>query len=113
MPLRPFKKSVAFLVMLITIISNASGINFKNAVLKPLEENFSAVALLTANDQEEGGSADFKPPKNSLIDYTAICSNHGIFSDYLPSLLHLATIEPFQFMPAVYLDIFVPPQNLA
>lgn len=93
--------------------SNASGIYFQNEVLKPLEETLSAVALLSANDEEGGGCADFKPPKHSFIDYTAICSIHGVFSEYLPSILNLAASEPFQFLPEVYLDIIVPPQNLA
>ena len=107
-----FKKAVAFLVILITVVSSASGIYFKNEVLMPLEENLSAVALLCASD-EENGSADFKPPKNSYVDYAAICSIDGFFSEYLPSIQNLAVSEPFQSIPEVYLDIIVPPQNLA
>jgi len=107
-----YKKAVAFLVILITVVSSASGIYFKNEVLTPLEENLSAVALLCASD-EENGNTDFKPPKNSYVDYAAICSIDRVFSEYLPSIQNLAASEPFQFIPEVYLDIFVPPQNQA
>ena len=107
-----FKKAVAFLVMLITVISSASGINFKNEVLTPLEESISTVAFISASDGE-CGNEDFKPPKNSFVDYAALFSPAGFFSEYQPSIQNLASSEPFQFIPEVYLDIFVPPQNLA
>ena len=106
------KKTVTYLVILITVISSASGIYFKNEVLKPLEESLSTVASISASDWQ-CVNEDFKPPKNSFVDYAALFSLAGFFSEYQPSIANLAANEPFQFIPEVYLDIFVPPQNQA
>lgn len=109
----PFKRYLASVVILVTLISNGSGIYFHNDVLKPLEEVSSAVAILMASDDDCRGNADFKPPKSSYTDYAAIFNIDGLLSGYVPSIADHEPREVFQFLPEVYLDIFVPPQNPA
>jgi len=36
-----------------------------------------------------------------------------VYRHPLPVALPVASVEPFQFIPKVYLDKFIPPQNLA
>ena len=107
-----FKRYLTCVVMLVTIVTHFSGIHFYNDLLKPLEEVASTVGTLSASDEDWGGSNDFKPPKSSYTDYAAICSLDTLFSLYVPSLAHYESSDPFRFLPEVYPDIFVPPQNL-
>lgn len=109
----PFKRHLAFFVVLVTVVSHGSGISFHNDVLKPLEEVVAPVAMLSAGDEGCGGNADFKPPKSSFTDYAAICNLDGFFSCFEPNIADQQATEPFRFLPEVYLDIFVPPQNLS
>lgn len=109
----PLKRYLASIVILVSLVFHGSGIYFHNDVLKPLEEVSSDVAMLIASDEDCWGIADFKPPKSSFTDYAAACSIDGLLSDYVPSIADHEVGEVFQFLPEVYLDIFVPPQNVS
>lgn len=80
-----------------------------------LQVEMSPICSISAAD--EAGvpdTDDFKPPKNSFVDYTTyFCPDH-LVPVHLPREAVLCGVDWFRAPPpAVYFEIFVPPQNLA
>ena len=74
----------------------------------------ACTASLMANDSDEQTHmGDCKPPKHSFIDYSAFLSPNYLIPAYNPSVSKLLIHVPFQAQPKVYLEIIVPPDNLA
>lgn len=68
-------------------------------------------SLTAGESDEQSHEDDFKPPKNSFIDYSTFLSPSVLFPAYTPSVSSLLTYEPFQALPQVFLEIVVPPDH--
>ena len=56
---------------------------------------------------------DFKPPKNSFINYESFFGNSPLVIAYNPLITGLYFYQTLKAAPEVYSDIFIPPQNIA
>jgi hypothetical protein len=72
----------------------------------------SEANLANASD-EQTHLRDFKPPKHSFVDYTTYFSPKHASPGYNPETFKLSMHEPLLMYPEVYLEIHVPPDNLA
>lgn len=108
-----FRKITA-LVMLMAVINMIAGSYFlQREFLEPLREKAASVTpAIFADDSEEYGIGDHKPPKTSYVTYECLSDSDNVLIGTLPATLHLDVIEPFRFIPDVYADIFVPPKIL-
>lgn len=80
-----------------------------------LQEDMSPVCSISAADEAGVPDADdFKPPKNSFVDYSTYFCPDRLLPAHLPREAVLCAVDWFRAPPsAVYFEIFVPPQNLA
>lgn len=66
-------------------------------------------SLTAADAGEQNGQDDFKPPKNSFVDYSTFLTPGFMLPAYLPNVSKLQFRETFQAPPQVYLELVVPP----
>ena len=80
-----------------------------------LQEKQSVCTSPLNADASQGQAhlGDFKPPKHSFIDYSTFFSPRSFLPAYNPTVSALFLYEPFQALPEIYLEIYVPPNNPA
>lgn len=61
----------------------------------------------------DGGEPDSPESEASHGDFNPTCGNTPALPSYAPLMTLLRVSDPFLTIPKVYLDRFVPPQNLA
>jgi len=107
----PHKKFAAVLMMLIIIVAIMKSTSFAKEMNVSSGANISQ-AIYQADPVDTGNTAlgDFKPPKQSFVDYDFFfsCSSFIPLNPPHDSLLavHLET----QAVPVAWLDIFIPPK---
>lgn len=114
--IRPTIRFSALLLLALTLHSLALSLVLPRLELASLKEQAQAActASLTATDSEEQEDlGDCKPPKHSFIDYSTFFSPDILLPSYNPNVSKLLFYSPFEVMPAVYLEINVPPDSLA
>lgn len=112
--IRPTTRFSALLLLVITLHILANSLVLPQFELASLQEQAVCTASLTDSDSEEQKRlGDCKPPKHSFIDYSNFFSHNGLLPAYNPEISRLLVREPVQALPAVYLEIHVPPDNLA
>lgn len=111
---RNLKKTLACLLVLMTLHLSVHALLHPGQVFEPLQERLSfAFSICAEDDCADHELGDFKPPKHSFVDYTGYFCPELLLADYLPLVTDLSFYEPFRTMPQVYLDIPVPPPNFA
>lgn len=70
-------------------------------------------ASINQDDDNQEREGDCKPPKSSFIDYSTFFSPKSFLPAYTPIVSVFMPHEPFRVPPLVYLEIIVPPDNLA
>lgn len=114
--LRPFQKYSAFIMLLITIAIVASNPCLRchageiMQICAQTETAMQSEAWETSGDNALG---DFKPPKHSFINYETLFGNVAVALNYNPLISDLLFYQILKTSPEVYLDIFIPPQNIA
>lgn len=79
------------------------------------DSSISSSTGIAANHQHEGDQGAHHEDGNSCCDSHSHASipYQPISYSHSPRLITHLTGEPFRFIPQVYLDKFIPPQNLA
>lgn len=82
--------------------------------LTSLQDALSAQVIFTDSLADNGSGEqtpedDFKPPKQSYIDYSTLLAPSFLLHAYTPRVSRLSIYEPFQAQPQVFLEIVVPP----
>lgn len=105
----------ALLLLLLTVHVVAHGLLLSKHAFIPLQEQAVCSASLATDNcgDVETRLGDFKPPKHSFIDYSTFFAPNNLLPAYNPVVSRLLPHEPFQTLPNVYLEINVPPDNLA
>lgn len=108
------KKANALLLLIITLHVTGYSLMLTGQIFAPIQEQitFSSSTSLEADDSQTGID-DFKPPKQSFIDYTTYFCPDRLVPIYQPCESRLIFSEPFRVTPQVYPEISVPPQNFA
>ena len=112
---RATTKFSALLLLVLTVHIVAHSLLLPKRELISLQDQTICTASLST---ENGGDVktrlgDFKPPKHSFIDYSTFFAPNSLLPAYNPVVSRLLPYEPFQTLQNVYLDISVPPDNLA
>ncbi len=105
----------ALLLLVLTVHVVAHGLLLSKHASIPLQEQsvFSASLATDSGGDAETRLGDFKPPKHSFIDYSVFFAPNDLLPAYNPVVSRLLPHEPLQNLPNVYLEINVPPDNLA
>lgn len=107
----------ALLLLLLTVHVVAHGLLLPKHASIPLQEQTVCTAFLSTDSDVSGDAetrlGDFKPPKHSFIDYSTFFAPNNLLPAYNPVVSRLLPLEPLQTLPNVYLEINVPPDNLA
>jgi len=105
----------ALLLLVLTVYIVAHSLLLPKHELSSLQEQAICTASLATDNggDLETRLGDFKPPKHSFIDYSTFFAPNNLFPAYNPVVSRLLPHEPFQTLQNVYLDISVPPDNLA
>lgn len=105
----------ALLLLVLTVHIVAQSLLVPNHELNSLQEQAICTASLAVdnNGDAETGPGDCKPPKHSFIDYSSFFSPNRLLLAYNPEMSRLLVHESFQALPAIYLEITVPPDNHA
>jgi len=83
-----------------------------SALQTSLAEQSDTVGSITSGDSLEAPSdGDYKPPKQSFIDYSAFLAPDYLVHAYSPNVSRLLPHEPFLAPPQVFLEIDVPPDH--
>lgn len=79
------------------------------------DTSISSSTMVAANHQHEGDQGAHHEDGESCCDSNSHVSifHRPISYTHSPRLITRLTGEPFRFIPEVYLDKFIPPQNLA
>ena len=112
---RPTTRFLALLLLVLTVHILAHGLLLpKHELISLQEQTVCTASLTTANDGDgETHLGDFKPPKHSFIDYSTFFAPNNFLPAYNPVVSRLLPHELFQALQKVYLEISVPPDNLA
>jgi hypothetical protein len=104
----------ALLFLLLTLHTLALTLAMPEPESATFQKQLACTASIAANDDfQQPDEPDFKPPKNSYIDYTTFFDPHCLIPGYAPDLSELLTHEPKVTRLKVYLEIDVPPDSLA
>ena len=105
----------ALLLLVLTVYIVAHSLLLPKHELSSLQEQVVCMTSLTTGIDGNGEThlGDFKPPKHSFIDYSTFFAPNNFLPAYNPVVSRLLPHEPFQALQKVYLDISVPPDNLA
>jgi hypothetical protein len=105
----------ALLLLVLTVHILAHSLLLPKHELVSLQEQTVCTASLTTGIDGDGETrlGDFKPPKHSFIDYSIFFVSSNFLPAYNPVVSRLLPHKPFQALQNVYLDISVPPDNLA
>lgn len=107
-------KFSALLFLLLTLHTLALTLAMPEPESVPFQKQMAGTASIAANDDfQQPDEPDFKPPKNSFIDYTTFFDPNCLIPGYAPDLSELLTHEPKVTRLKVYLEIDVPPDSLA
>ena len=114
---RPTTRYSALLLLFLTVHVFAHSLLMPKYNLSSLQNIPACTASLTT-DTDTGGDGetrlgDFKPPKHSFIDYSTFFAPDTVLPAYNPAVSRLRPHEPFKILQKVYLEIHVPPDNLA
>lgn len=114
---RPTTRFSALLLLVLTVHVFAHSLLIPKHNLSSLQKIPACSASLTT-DTDTGGDVetrlgDFKPPKHSFIDYSTFFAPGTVLPAYNPVVSRLLPHEPFKIFENVYLEIHVPPDNLA
>jgi hypothetical protein len=78
------------------------------------QERTACEASSMADDNDnQAREGNCKPPKHSFIDYSTYFTPKSFLPSYNPNVTVFLPHEPFREHPLVYLEINVPPDNLA
>ncbi len=77
------------------------------------KQSACTASLTAAESDDQAQYGDCKPPKNSFIDYSTFFLPKNLIPAYNPSVSAFLVHEPFRAHKQVYLEINVPPDNLA
>jgi len=112
---RPTIRFSALLLLVLTVHIVAHGLLLPKHAFIPLQEQAVCTDPLATDSggDVETRLGDFKPPKHSFIDYSTFFAHNKVLPAYNPVVSRLLPHEPFQTFPNVYLEINVPPDNLA
>lgn len=112
---RPTTRFSALLLLVLTVHILTHSLLKPKHELNSLQEQTVCTASLVTTDSSVGETrlGDFKPPKHSFIDYSTYFYPNNFLPAYNPVVSRLLIHEPFQPLQKVYLDISVPPDNLA
>lgn len=115
---RPTTKLSALLLLVLTLHTIAHSLVLPKYDLVILQEQgaCSASSIDNYNDNDSDNQThedDCKPPKHSFIDYSTFFSPKNFVLSYNPCESKTLIHEPLQVLPQVYLEIDVPPDNLA
>lgn len=112
--LRHYTKFSALLFLLLTLHTLALALAMPEPESAPLLKQMASTASIASNDDfQQPDEPDFKPPKNSFIDYTTFFDPNCLIPSHAPDLSELLTHEPKVTRLKVYLEIDVPPDSLA
>lgn len=111
---RPTIRFSALLLLVLTVHVFAHSLLIPKHALSSLQQE---TVCTVSFDTDNGGDVekrlgDFKPPKHSFIDYSTFFAPNNLLA-YNPIVSRLRPHEPFQAPQNVYLEIKVPPDNLA
>jgi hypothetical protein len=116
-PMKHFRSTIrysALLLLVLTLHIVAHGLVLPKFESASLQEQAVCTASLTDGDSAQAMDlGECKPPKHSFIDYSTVFSRNHFIPAYNPNISRLLWYESFQVMPAVYLEINVPPDSLA
>lgn len=108
-----FRKLIALVLLSVTLTLAMNRFTLKIEFFEELQDCVSQKAFISADDEgSEQGLNDLKKPKYSVYDHVSSCGDLHPFPAYNPKVAHLTFEEPSKAVPEVYLDIFVPPDNL-
>ena len=111
---RPTTRFSALLLLVLTLHTLAYSLVLPRLELASFQaQSVCADSLTDSGSEEQKRLGDCKPPKHSFIDYSSFFSPNGFLPAYNPEISRLLVYEPFQTLPTVYLEINVPPDNLA
>lgn len=112
---RPATRFSALLLLVLTVHVVAHSLLLPNHELTVLQNQTVSTAFFTTDNESDGEArlGDFKPPKHSFIDYSTFFAPKSFFPIYNPVVSRLLPHEPFRALQKVYLEISVPPDNLA
>ncbi|HBG04756.1 MAG: hypothetical protein A2075_19515 [Geobacteraceae bacterium GWC2_58_44] len=104
------RSSLALTMILVILTMNSGSAQLRN-FLQDFRETISHQdSFCSADDGQQGyGVKDFKPPKQSFIDYGSFFGNSTSLPDYSPRIALLIFFEVFQAVPKYYPDVLVPP----
>jgi hypothetical protein len=112
--IRPLIRFSALLFLLLTLHTLALTLAMPESEVASLQTEITCTASIVASDDFQPlDEPDFKPPKNSFIDYTTFFDPNCLIPGYAPELSELLTHEPKVTRLKVYLEIDVPPDSLA
>lgn len=105
----------ALLLLVLTVHIVTQSLIVPNHDLNSLQEHAVCTAALAVDNggDADTGLDDCKPPKHSFIDYSSFFSPNRLLLAYNPEISRLLVHESFQALPAIYLEITVPPDNHA
>jgi len=111
---RATTKLSALLLLVLTVHIVVHSLLLPKHQLSSLQEQVICTSLATDSGGDvETRLGDFKPPKHSFIDYSIFFAPNNLLPAYNPVVSRLLPHEPLQTLPNVYLEINVPPDNLA
>jgi len=112
---RPTTRFSALLLLVLTVHILAHSLLLpKHELISLQEQSVCTASLTTAIDGDvQTHLGDFKPPKHSFIDYSTFFAPSNVLPVYNPVVSKLLLHEQFLPLQEVYLDICVPPDNLA
>lgn len=104
------RRQLALAMVLVIITMNFGNAHFRH-FLQGFQENVSHQKSFCAADagQKGYGFNDFKPPKQSFIDYGSFFGNSAALPAYSPKVDLLVFFEVFKAIPQFYPDVLVPP----
>ncbi len=106
--LLPCDRILAFLLILIVLTARIGSLSDETFV-HPIQDFIFKTAHLSADDAK-AKTHGFKV-KRAVAD--AFFSEMPVLADYIPVVSELEHVLPYNALPEVYLDIFIPPDQVA
>ncbi|UFS70694.1 hypothetical protein LPW11_00545 [Geomonas sp. RF6] len=99
------------LVMVVVILTMTIGTIYTKGFVEDFRENVSVQKSFTSDDstEDEAGTSDYKPPKQSFVDYNCFFGCGIELPAYLPLISVLVFPEVHQAVPEVYPEVLAPP----
>jgi len=104
----PRTRILAFLLVLVLLTTRFGSLS-QETFVHPIQDFIFKTAHLSADDAK--AKSHFFKVKRAIAD--AFCNDVPVLADYIPVVTELDCVLPYNALPEVYLDIFIPPDKAA